>query len=311
MKNISDLSVGIILCTFNGEKFLEEQLKSIENQSFSNWKIYISDDGSIDQTVDILLKFQKRIRSNRVKIFQGEIKGFALNFLFTATKADKNHDFYSFCDQDDIWFKDKLMNSILRLQHTTDSLSPSLYCSVTTLVNSEGIFIRESLKRRPPCFRHSLVENIAGGNTMLFNNVAMRMFTSIPLDLKFPSHDWLLYQMVCGKGGVVFYDFQPSILYRQHSKNLVSTKFSLLGKLARLKSFFDGSYGVAIRQNVAIMSQDKSILTNQNKEILDKFVSLTSKNFFKKINFLFDGRFQRTSFVENIIFKVGNFFNLI
>ena len=125
------------MATYNGEQYLHEQLRSIKNQTFTNWDLWISDDGSSDDTLNILENFKKEVsRNNEVNIIQGPRKGSNSNFWSLILNKNIKADYFSFADQDDIWYKDKLekgINSILE-----KNISLSLYCSRTEIVNKEG-----------------------------------------------------------------------------------------------------------------------------------------------------------------------------
>ena len=100
--------IGVLLCTHNGEKYLHEQLNSILNQSFTNWKIYASDDNSQDATISILEKFKNANGEKFIEIINGPNKGATNNFISLVHKYNNDCDYFAFCDQDDIWEKDKL-----------------------------------------------------------------------------------------------------------------------------------------------------------------------------------------------------------
>ena len=101
-------TVNIMMATYNGEKYLSEQLDSILSQSFQNFKIYISDDKSIDNTLEILLKYKKNY-PDKIEIIDYEKKkgSAAKNFIYLFENVDEA-DYYMFCDQDDVWDNDKI-----------------------------------------------------------------------------------------------------------------------------------------------------------------------------------------------------------
>ena len=194
------------MCTFNGERFLAQQLNSILAQSHKNWSLLISDDGSTDATLDIVNSYRKKFGDKRIKIISGPCQGYAKNFLYALRQVKGHYDYFAFCDHDDIWLKDKLKRSVSILQeHQLNCNRPQLYCSMTNFIDENNRFMRRCHKRKGPDFGHSLVENIAGGNTMLFNKVSHGMLVSIPVDLNVVSHDWILYQLVSGAGGYIYY----------------------------------------------------------------------------------------------------------
>src|SRR5260370_4123102 len=109
-------AVTILLCTLNGERFLTQQLASLEGQTFKNWKLIASDDGSRDRTKSILLAFQKSCQPGKVEIIDGPRPGVTANFLFLACAQILVSEYYAFCAQDDMWVADKLARAVALLE---------------------------------------------------------------------------------------------------------------------------------------------------------------------------------------------------
>ena len=95
--------VAILMCTLNGERFLKEQLDSFTTQTHQDWTLWVSDDGSTDQTLEILRATQAEWGADRLKIVEGPRKGFARNFLSLACRAEIEAEYFAFSDQDDVW----------------------------------------------------------------------------------------------------------------------------------------------------------------------------------------------------------------
>src|SRR5262252_3759523 len=93
-------TVTILLCTLNGERFLAQQLASLERQTFANWKLLASDDGSSDHTRSMLQAFRASCEPGQVKIIDGPRRGAPANFLFLACAKQPASEYYAFCDQD-------------------------------------------------------------------------------------------------------------------------------------------------------------------------------------------------------------------
>src|SRR6266853_2992806 len=149
----SGRTVTILLCTFNGELFLAQQLASLERQTFKNWKLVASDDGSSDQTKSILNAFRKSFAPGKVKIIDGPRRGAPANFLSLACGKNLASDYYAFCDQDDVWEADKLARAIDVLERAGPGV-PALYGSRTSLIDENGKTTGFSpLFPKPPTFR--------------------------------------------------------------------------------------------------------------------------------------------------------------
>jgi len=124
--------------TYNGEKFLAEQLDSISAQTHSNWRLISSDDGSSDRTLNILKDYQTLWGGDRLEIRQGPCDGFCANFMSLASDPSIQADFYAFSDQDDVWFPEKLQTAISAIEDSEDREIPHLYCG-RSVYNSEAL----------------------------------------------------------------------------------------------------------------------------------------------------------------------------
>ena len=102
--------VVILISTYNGEKYLAEQLDSLLNQTYQNIKIFIRDDGSKDKTIDIIKEYQKK--SEKIFLTEGKNIGF-INSFFELLKLSNNADYYAYCDQDDVWMEDKIERAVI------------------------------------------------------------------------------------------------------------------------------------------------------------------------------------------------------
>jgi glycosyltransferase involved in cell wall biosynthesis len=236
-------SVAILLCTYNGARFVKGQLDSYERQDHQNWQLWVSDDGSADETLSILEEYKNKWPKNKLKLFVGPQKGFAANYLSLVLRKEIIADYYAFSDQDDIWQDTKLSRAI-KLLKNAEQKSPALYCSRTNLIDiSDNIIGTSQYFRQPPSFANSLVQSIAGGNTMVFDPEARRTLAHLASKtLDIVSHDWLLYQIVTGRSGLVIYDIWPSVNYRQHGSNLVGSNYGLSAKYRRAKRFLGGTF---------------------------------------------------------------------
>ena len=136
--NDSHSHICLLMATLNGEKFLAEQLQSIENQIHKNWRLVISDDGSSDSTVEISKQFQQELGNGRVEIRKGPKQGFCQNFLSMACDTNIRADFYAFSDQDDVWMVDKLAEAIKYFEESNESLLPRVYCG-RTIITDENL----------------------------------------------------------------------------------------------------------------------------------------------------------------------------
>lgn len=211
--------VAILMCTKNGEAFLDEQLKSIAEQTHANWTLFVSDDGSTDATGNILKRFAA-IHEQKTVARNGPGKGVCANFLSLATVSAIDADYFAFSDQDDVWYKDKLARALTWLA-TVPADVPAFYCGRTELISNDGRSYGYSpLFSRPIAFRNALIQSLGGGNTMVFNKAAKRLLETTGR-LEVVLHDWWMYQLVSAVDGAICYEPQPVLKYRQHPDNLI------------------------------------------------------------------------------------------
>lgn len=262
---------AILLATYNGSRFLATQLESLESQTHQNWFVIASDDGSSDDTLKILQEYQSRWPIGKLTIRSGPQKGYCENFLSLACDRAILADFYAFCDQDDVWWDTKLAIALENIQKNQEDGIPYLYCGRTTYVDEKLKKIGFSpLFSFPRTFRNALIQSIAGGNTMVFNQKTKELLEKVGV-VAHPSHDWWLYQLVTGSGGMVFYDSNPQVLYRQHKNALVGGNTSFLAKLERVSMVFKGQFRRWSDQNVVVLCIAKPYLNHGSKETLELF----------------------------------------
>lgn len=280
---VSQSNVAILLCTYNGGHYLREQLDSIATQKHSNWVVWASDDGSKDDTRAILESYRAKWGAEKLSVQSGPAKGFVANFLSLACKESIQADFYAFSDQDDVWELDKLSRAVAWLE-TVPPETPAIYCSRTRLVDANDCEIGLSpLFKKPPSFAHALMQNIGGGNTMVFNNAARNLLRVAGEDVKVITHDWWAYLIVIGCGGIVRYDPVPTLRYRQHGDNLVGSNIALAARLARIKLLWDGRFEVLNGQHIEALKRIESHLTPQSKATLKLFRDARARSLFPRI----------------------------
>ncbi len=264
--------VAILLGTYQGQHYLAAQLDSYAAQSHPHWQVWASDDGSQDETCAILQAYQTKWGNDRLSIHSGPAQGFAANFLSLACHAGIEADYYAYSDQDDIWNADKLERALSWLQ-TVPSNTPALYCSRTSLIDTNNKVIGFSpLFAKPPCFANALMQNVGGGNTMVFNNAARALLREAGEDVDVFTHDWWTYLVVSGCGGQVFYDAHPSLHYRQHGENLVGMNSSWSARLVRIRMLWQGRFRNWNDHHLQALLRVRPKLTPDNEKTLGRFM---------------------------------------
>ena len=302
-------SVAILMCTYNGENFLKEQLDSIQNQDYKNWTLYVNDDGSKDATLDILKAFQKKWGNKKLIIRRGPKKGFSQNFLQIITDKKIQADLYFLSDQDDVWMPHKLSHTIKKLSKL-DLLKPALYCARTTYVSSDAqkIIGESELFLKPPSFRNAIVQSLAGGNTMAFNN-ALKNFVSQNIEIEVISHDWWLYLVNELIGGKTLYDAESTILYRQHSNSLIGANTGFIAKLRRLKMLLRGVYRNYNSLHLSVLNTINLPTTKAKLKLINDFYINRDKGLFRRIRMIRKLGIYRQTLDTHLGLYLGAIFN--
>lgn len=292
--------VAILLATFQGDKYIEEQLNSYVNQSHQNWGLYVSDDGSSDQTLAFLQDFKSKLTENQMSIYRGPRKGFASNFLSLIGRVEIQADYYAYSDQDDVWEKEKLTRALSCLEAVPEHI-PALYCGRTYFIDKNNNKIGVSpLFSKPPGFANALVQNIGGGNTMLFNNAAKILLQEAGENISVQTHDWWTYLLVSGCGGVVTYDSTPMVKYRQHENNVLGKNNSWLARLKRIRMLWQGQFKQWNDGNIKALELMVHRLTPKNQKILKHFSAARKMGLLSRLFYIKSSGIYRQTPLGNI-----------
>lgn len=312
MRSLTDRNtVVILLCTYNGAEYLRPQLDSIIAQDYQNWALHAFDDGSTDDTLEILAEYQNRLGPNKLKIHEGPRKGYAKNFHLACHKTILLGDFFAFSDQDDVWKPNKL-NKAMRTLELHSEKSVCLFATRTQLIDSDGKVIGFSkAPKRPVKFENAIIENVAGGNTMVFNKALARLFCEIPGNVDIISHDWTLYQLVTGAGGNFVFSDTPYVLYRQHQSNSVGANNNFLAKLYRLLSFLRGNYRHWISVNCESLAHVSTNFELSSRETIENLNRVRNGNFWMRLKFIINCNIYRQHRLESVLVYIGLFFGKV
>lgn len=292
--------LAVLLCTYNGEEHLAEQLESINNQSFQNIDVWISDDGSTDRTLELLEQYRNDWRKGRFIVRSGPGKGFAANFLSLVCDSEIEAEYFAFCDQDDVWEVEKISRAIAQLSMCS-SEKAALYCSRTCLMSASGELLGtySPLFSKKPSFQNALVQSIAGGNTMVFNSFAREILCRAGM-VEVISHDWWTYMLVTGHGGNVYYDSVPTIRYRQHQNNEIGANNDLTARFNRIRLLLAGRFRDWNEINVTALNEARHLLTEENQYRLDLFLSLRHNNLINRLRLAREAKLYRQTFFGNL-----------
>lgn len=238
-------TIAVLMSTYNGQKFVEQQIKSILSQTFSvDYKLtlFIRDDMSSDNTLDIINNLIKQ-NPNRIILIDNNNENLGVTKSFFKMLSLIKADYYFFSDQDDVWLCDKVKVAIEKLNETS---SPALYYGAMIATNEKLEKVRNvNIRNSVPEYFNSLNQNLASGLTMAFNvklvDIFLSKYNSLNTD-NIVMHDAWLFLLAVTFGETIF-DQTPYILYRQHNSNVVgATSNGLIDKIKKTKKVFFSEY---------------------------------------------------------------------
>lgn len=301
-------TIDILLPTYNGEKYLKEQLDSILSQTYQNIRLVISDDCSNDNTVQILKEYEKK--DSRIELYiQSKNLGVVKNIEFLLKKV--KNPYYMLADQDDVWLKEKVEESIKKLkQENADLVFGDLEVvdeNLNTIYSSFGDFmlLNRKIKKYINSNRLNYLYNCVTGCTVLAKKETIEKILPLPNSSKNLIHDhWM--GLIASINGKIAYMPEKYIKYRQHGNNQVGTekishKFTKLDQVREL--FINvklGVFGTYIKNNNVFPTE----LQKLNLEAYEYFKMLEKK---KNFNFKGWNTFYKLYKTETIKYYVLNF----
>lgn len=218
---IMNEKVAILLSTYNGEKYLDDQIQSIIDQSYKNWVLYIRDDGSKDNTVGIIKRYAEKY-SNIIFFNEDNIKNVGVVRSFLDLLKNTNADCYMFSDQDDVWLKDKIKDSISLLRKKEPG-PVCIFTDVEIVDNNLKAIRRMNGNNIWTDFILLLFTNCVTGCTMLFNSELKKLIKFDELDYnKIFMHDWWIGLIASAFGNLAYLN-KATMQYRQHGDNVVGS----------------------------------------------------------------------------------------
>lgn len=295
-------AVEVLLSTYNGERYLPQQLESIWGQSYPDVSVSVRDDGSSDGTLALLDGFLSS--RPRTKLVMGAHLGAAQSFMSLVRSVGADASYAAFCDQDDVWAPDKLAVALGALEDLDEPGRPALYCSAVTLVREDLTKVKVHRRcTRGPSFENALVENIATGCTTVLNRPAVDLVASRrPEHLLM--HDAWCYLVVAGCGEVV-YDRVPHVLYRLHQSNAVGVGTTLWSEWSgRVRRQMEqGKQRVLTRQAEELGELYGSDLRPDAARSLEAFLAAQSSPG-TRLRYAMRGSAHRQRLVDDLVYRL-------
>lgn len=296
------LSVCVLMSTYNGEKYLSEQLESILTQSEKDILLFIRDDGSTDNTINMLNKFSEKY-PKKIKFYQGDNKGPSKSFLEVVKNAPQAR-YYMLADQDDIWLENKILIASKSLEQFK---SPALYYSNVTPVNNElyeleknNLFLEKETNLQKLIIRNEII-----GCTVCFNRDLMEILKKIKIPSNPIMHDHWIGLINAVFNGVFIFDRESHILYRQHESNVVGAHRN---QFILLKKHFSKE-NRNVRSNLIKLINDSGLeIPLENISLIDD-ISKYKTNSTSKKNILCNKSLYQDSFFKNLLWFVDVLIN--
>jgi len=299
--------VSVLLASYNGEKYIREQMDSILNQTFPDLKVVISDDLSTDRTPAIIREYEEQYPDRVKSLKNEESSGSAQNNFFRLLSAASD-EYIMLCDQDDVWMADKVeitLKEMKRLEADYGMDIPLLVHSDLSVADEECRVLHKSMAEYQKIavhdnrLSHYLVENNITGNTVMINRAFLPLLAHKPEECVM--HDWWLGLLASCFGKVSYID-RPLVLYRQHGSNQ-------LGSQSGMEQYANRSHnGKKVRENYRKMFKQAEVFLNRYKkdlsieqrEILEHFIQIPDKSRVGKIYTIWKYKFMKSTYVRTL-----------
>jgi glycosyltransferase involved in cell wall biosynthesis len=322
--------INIILAAYNGETYIREQIDSILNNTFTNWILWIFDDGSIDNTQNIIEEYKKTYKDKIQYIRNIKNKGHALNFLEGVSYASQHYKpiydkmkieypdfiqnnglekkYYMFCDQDDVWMPNKIEITLKHMKKLERNHGEHKVLAVFT----DAVVVDERLNTLHPSFyevgklntknvelAHIMMENKMIGCTVLFNEALFLKMHTIPQNARY--HDWWVALIAASFGSISFLP-SPTLYYRQHSNNVVGNQTFLAYVMNRITSLKKQREVLlqTINQAKEFYSIYEKEISNKSKMQIYAFANLWEFDWFTRRKIMLKFGFLKSGIVRNI-----------
>jgi glycosyltransferase involved in cell wall biosynthesis len=284
--------ISILLATYNGEKYIAEQINSLLSQTNQDFMLYIRDDKSTDSTFIISSGYAERF-PKKIAVSQNEknVGGAKHNFL--QMMIDHKDDYVMLCDQDDIWLPDKITKSLAKIKDMEKEHGTStpilVYTNLTVVRDNLEVTAYSYEKMANKNFdknilNYAVAMNNVAGCTAIYNRALSELMQVAPEYLVM--HDWWLYLTAAALGKISAIHY-PTVLYRQHkgnesgAKRVLSPKYIyyVLTHLKKMASMIDDSY----KQSEAFLNMYDDKLTKENVELISAYASMGSLSRVKRL----------------------------
>lgn len=297
--------VAILLSTHNGERFLPQQLASLEGQTYRNWRLYWRDDASSDGTSRLVDDFIARLGPCRSVVLpcEGRVRASESFLRLLRAACADGSDVFAFADQDDVWLPEKLALGVAALADAPAG-TPALYSARRVLVDAKLNHVALSpIVHEPTGFPAALTQNLATGCTLMLNREAAELVGAS----RAPAgtlHDWWCYLLVAAAGGRLIFDTVPVVLYRQHDGNMVGAPATWLRRgIAALRRGPE-AFMTILRQNVAALMDQPHLLSASAREQVATIARALDGGALQRLSALRMRGLARQTWPETMLFRL-------
>jgi glycosyltransferase involved in cell wall biosynthesis len=306
-------SVDVLLATYNGARYLPEQLRSLEAQTIASWRLLVRDDGSTDETRAILAEFQAR-HPGAVKILDDGAGRLGPAGNYGRLLENSTADYVLLCDQDDIWLPDKIERLLGLALEAGQPGMPLLVHSDLEVIDRDGRVIAPSFWRyqyiNPAnCgWPRLAVQNVVTGCACLFN-AALRD-AALPIPAEAIMHDWWL-ALVAAASGEIRWTETPTIRYRQHGTNDTGAKRWGVDHWLRhaptlfQRKIYRQKFQAYREQAGALAARKAAPISDPVRAALAEFATLDRRSYFQRVQFLRRHGIAKTGAMRNLV-MLGN-----
>ncbi|GAB3932123.1 glycosyltransferase family 2 protein [Mucilaginibacter myungsuensis] len=293
------------MATYNGGRYIEQQLDSLINQTYTNWELIIRDDGSTDDTLKIVKSYLKVHSKISLIINETALKGSVSNFstLYSLAKSRTAVGHLMFCDQDDIWLVNKMEETMHLMQDVEKQQphKPVMIYGNLQMITADGEMINEEMNLMKELrFNRTLAQNYAFGCTIMINTNFIRVMESIPASAE--NHDYWIC-LVATAFAECRYLEKKLLLYRQHGNNATSQGAGLKKRFARFTTgFADQIKTLTLRVKMFQRFLDfyRHDLDPDKLDVITDYLENLRRDRFSLIRAIFRNKIYKLGWLQNV-----------
>ena len=303
------IQVEILLATYNGARYLREQLESLQNQTYNDWILIARDDGSTDGTLEILRNFSAR-NPGKLRLIEDTDRGLGAKGNFARLLEHATARYVAFCDQDDVWLPNKLelsMAKMLELENHYGSQTPLLLHTDLEVVDAELARVAESYwkyqhlwPQSPSHWKRLMVQNTVTGCTALANRSLYLL--ARPVAIEAIMHDWWLALVASLFGRIEAID-SATVRYRQHGQNDTGAQawgmgvvLSKLSNLAEVRQSVRDTQG----QVSVVLQRYEDQMDERVRSLMAGYAGLADKPLWQRKRFIVEQGLWMNGWVRNL-----------